>query len=334
MARSRAGVAESFINGWRAVRLATDTIEVTVLPGKGADIFALVDLASGIDPLFKAPWGLAPPGAAPRAGSGGDAFLANYEGCWQELFPNTNDACTSDGVAMPFHGEVATRAWSVSVEADDGQEVAVRFSVECRRLPLRLERVMRLRQGERRVVLDERVTNTSGAMTRFVWGHHCVLGAPLVAAGARLRAPCRTIVTPPQPWEDSARLAPAQRSAWPMARLRGGGEVDLSCVPGPGAASHDDAYLTDLNGGWAEVGNPALRLAFRLDWDPALFKWIISWQPFGGAQTMPLRGAYGLGIEPWTTGGNLETAVAAGDAIELPGGAELTTRLVASIVTW
>jgi len=26
--------------------------------------------------------------------------------------------------------------------------------------------------------------------------------------------------------------------------------------------------------------------------------------------------------------------VAAGDAIELPGGAELTTRLVASIVTW
>ena len=220
MARCRAGVAESFINGWRAVRLTTDTIEVTVLPDKGADIFALVDLASGIDPLFKAPWGLAPPGTAPRAGSGSDAFLANYEGCWQELFPNTNDACTSGGVAMPFHGEVATRAWSVSVEADDGQEVAVRFSVECRLLPLRLERVMRLRQGERRVVLDERVTNTSGAMTRFVWGHHCVLGPPLVAAGARLRAPCRTIVTPPEPWEDSARLEPAQRSAWPMVRAR------------------------------------------------------------------------------------------------------------------
>ena len=80
------------------------------------------------------------------------------------------------------------------------------------------------------------MTNTSGAMTRFVWGHHCVLGPPLVAAGARLRAPCRAIVTPPEPWEDSARLEPAQRSAWPTARLRGGGEVDLSCVPGPEAA--------------------------------------------------------------------------------------------------
>lgn len=169
MAQSRAGVAESFINSWRAVRLSTDTIEVTVLPDKGADIFALVDLASGIDPLFKAPWGLAPPGAASRAGSGSDAFLANYEGCWQELFPNTSDACPSDGVAMPFHGEVATRAWSVSVEADDGQEVAVRFSVDCRLLPLRLEWVMRLCRGERRVVLDERVTNTSEVVARFVW---------------------------------------------------------------------------------------------------------------------------------------------------------------------
>jgi len=104
VARSRAGVAESFINGWRAVRLVTDAIEVTVLPGKGADIFAITDLATGIDPLFKAPWGLAPPGTAPRAGSGGDAFLANYEGGWQELFPNTNDACASAGVTVPSTG--------------------------------------------------------------------------------------------------------------------------------------------------------------------------------------------------------------------------------------
>ena len=73
MARSRAAVTESFINGWRAVRLASDTIGVTVLPDKGADIFALVDLAAGLDPLFKAPWGLAPPGAAPR-----DAARACY----------------------------------------------------------------------------------------------------------------------------------------------------------------------------------------------------------------------------------------------------------------
>jgi hypothetical protein len=146
--------------------------------------------------------------------------------------------------------------------------VAVRFCVDCRLAPLRLERTMRLRRGERALVLDERVINTGAMAARFVWGHHCVLGAPLVAAGAELRVPCRTIVTPPQPWEGSARLEPGQRSAWPMARLRDGGEVDLSRVPGPEAASHDDAYLTGLSAGWAEVSNPELRMAFRLEFDP------------------------------------------------------------------
>jgi hypothetical protein len=331
VARSRSGITEDTINGWRALHLTNGALAVTVLPDKGADIYAITDLATGLDPLFKAPWGLQPPGAAPREGSDGAPFLENYEGGWQELLPNTNDACSHRGSPVPFHGEVATRPWSVSVEAADAGQVAVRLTVECVTVPLRLERLMSLRSGERRLVLSERVTNRSGAAVQFVWGHHCVLGPPLVAAGAELRTPAGTIITPPEPWEDTARLEPGQRSAWPMARRRGGGEVDLSRVPGPEAASHDDVFLTGLGGGWAEVGNPALEVAFRLEWDPGVFGWIISWQAFGGARAMPLGGAYALGIEPWATGGNLEQAVTAGDALRLAGHAQLETQLTAGI---
>jgi hypothetical protein len=107
--------------------------------------------------------------------------------------------------------------------------------------------------------------------------------------------------------------------------------ADLSRIPGPEAGSHDDVFLTDLDGGWAELANPALGLGFRLDWDPAVFRWVISWQPFGGAHAMPLRGAYGLGIEPWTSGGNLEAAMASGEAVALPGHGQLETTVSASI---
>jgi hypothetical protein len=332
--RPGTGVSEAVISGWRAVRLTSDAMSVTVLPDKGADIYQIIDLASGVDPLFKAPWGLQPPGASPREGSDGAPFLENYQGSWQELFPSTNDACTYRGTAIPYHGEVATRPWDWSVEADDDDQVAVRLSIVCQTVPLRLERIMRLRHGSRELVLEERVTNSSPGPVDFVWGHHCVLGPPLVAAGAELRTPAATIVTPPELWEDTARLEPGQRSAWPMARLRGGGQADLTRVPGPEAGSHDDVYLTDLDGGWAEVGNPALGLGFRLDWDPGVFGWIISWQPFGGAAAMPLRGAYGLGIEPWVFGGNLEQALAHGSALRIGGHGTLETRLTASIRTW
>ena len=66
-------------------------------------------------------------------------------------------------------------------------------------------------------------------------------------------------------------------------------------MPGPEAGSHDDVYLTDLAEGWVEVESPATGLAFRLDFDAALFRWLISWQPYGGAEAMPLAGS----VRPW-----------------------------------
>jgi hypothetical protein len=327
MTEARPGIRESLVHGWRAVHLTSDTLEVTVLPHKGADIYAITDLASGIDPLFKAPWGLQPPGSQPRAGSDGAAFLENYEGGWQELFPNTNDPASYRGISLPFHGEVATLQWSWLQVGGGFGETAVRFTVECRLTPFRLERTMRLPHGERRLVLDERVTNLSASPAHFTWGHHCVVGPPLVGDGAELRIPCRTIITGAEPWEDTARLVPGQRSNWPVAWRRDGGVVDLSRIPGPETGSHDDVFLTDLDGGWAELANSKLGLGFRLDWDPAVFPWVISWQPFGGARTMPLRGAYALGIEPWTSGGNLEAALAEGGAMALARHGHLETTV-------
>jgi len=303
--------------------LENGILSVAVLPEKGADIVALVDLASGVDVLFKAPGGLGPRGEP--------EFLDNYEGGWQELFPSAGDASSYRGEAIPFHGEVATLPWEFRVERQDDDEVAVRFSVDCRRTPFRLERVMGLARGSPTLVLDERATNLSGSGAHLVWGHHCVVGPPLVERGARLDVPAGTIVTVPEVWEETARLEPGQRSPWPAARLRAGGTVDLRDVPGPEAGSHDDVYLTDLAAGYAAVENPRLGLRFQLDFELRLFRWVISWQPYGGAEAMPLAGSYALGIEPWTSRLPLGEAVEAGEAVELAPGASLSTRLTASI---
>jgi len=55
VADARPGIREGQVHGWPAVHLSSGPLEVTVLPGKGADIYALTDLGSGIDLLFKAP---------------------------------------------------------------------------------------------------------------------------------------------------------------------------------------------------------------------------------------------------------------------------------------
>ncbi len=325
--------AESVV-GWQSVVLENDELRVVVLPEKGAEIHQIVDLRSATPVLFEAPWGLRPPGAEPLPGSGGDAFMWNYAGGWQELFPSVNAACSYRSREIPFHGEVASLPWEHEVLDGEGSVCCVRFRTRSRLTPFLLERVLSLRAGEATLVIDETVLNDSSLDAHFVWGHHCVVGPPFLEAGCRLEIPARTIVTSPELWEpDTARLEPARREPWPAAPLRAGGTVDLRDVPGPETGSHDDLYVTELDAGWLEVSNPRLELTFRLEWDHALFGWIVLWQPYGGAVAPPLAGSYALGIEPWTSMLNLEEAVAAGTAVELAAGESLTTTLRAKLLS-
>jgi hypothetical protein len=203
------------------------------------------------------------------------------------------------------------------------------MAVDCRLLPLRLERELRLDGPS--LQLSDTVTNTGSEACDLVLGHHCVLGPPFLAAGCRLLPDAGAIVTGPEVWEETARLEPGQRSTWPSARLRGGGEVDLREVPGPEAESHDDVFLTGLRRGHLAVESPHTGLRFTLDWDPAVFPWIVCWQPYGGARALPLAGSYALGVEPWVAGGNLEAALAAGQALRLEPGGSLSTDVTATI---
>jgi len=299
-----------------ATRLAGDVLEAEVRPERGAEICSLVHRPTGTELLFQAPWGV----------RDGDGFLGRYGGGWQELFPSAGDQTTYRGRKIPFHGEVALLPWDCV--AADGE---LRCRVECLATPFRLERTMRIVGA--RLVLDEEVTNLADDDAHFVWGHHVVVGPPFLEAGCRLELPARAIVTVPEMWEETARLEPGQREPWPHGRLRSGGTADLREVPGAEVGSHDDVYLTDLEAGWAEVRNPRLGLGFRLEFDEALFRWIVSWQPYGGAHAPPLAGAYALGLEPWTSRFPLGEAVAAGDAYVLGPGERLRTTLVARVTT-
>src|SRR5258708_36368182 len=72
--------------GWPSVVLESDELRVVVLPDKGAEIHRLIHRGSGVDVLFKGPWGLRPPGGEPLEGSGDDEFMWNYAGGLQEVF--------------------------------------------------------------------------------------------------------------------------------------------------------------------------------------------------------------------------------------------------------
>src|SRR4029077_2142504 len=164
------------VAGWRSVVIENDAIRVVVLPDKGAEIHQITELRSGTDLLFEGPWGLRPPVAPPLPGSGDDEFMWNYAGGWQELFPSVNEACAYRGKQIPFHGEVASLPWEHEVISDS----EVRFTTNCRETPFALERTLRVDDSTPTLEIESVATNVGDEPAHFVWGQHCVLGAPLL----------------------------------------------------------------------------------------------------------------------------------------------------------
>jgi hypothetical protein len=321
-------LTHGILNGHPTLTLDNGVLRVVILPQKGADIYALIHVASGVDFLLKSPAGLQPPTDRPVAD-----FLENYEGGWQMLLPNGNEACHYHGKLIPFHGEVALLPWEVLDECDTADGVAVRLGVTGRILPLRVERWLRLRAGATRLEIEDRVTNLGADTVHFVWGHHLVLGGDFLEAGCWLETPAHTVITPDELYEpQTANLAPGQREPWPLARGRQpAARVDLRAIPGPEAGTHDDAFLTDFETGSVSVTNSRRHLTFRLDWDAALYRYLILWQPYGGASTPPLTGIYGIGLEPWVSRYNLERALRHGEALEMAPSAVLETTMSVSV---
>jgi hypothetical protein len=315
------------VNGHTVLWLENGLLRVGVLPEKGADIFEITYMPRDIQLLMHTPWGLKPPTAQPVS-----HFLDNYEGGWQELFPSANDACDYRGRAIPFHGEVALLPWQFEVLRDDDAETTLHLWVDCRLTPFRLERTMRLRQGESRLIVQGKVTNLADEPLEFVWGHHLTLGGGFLENGCILESPAQRLHTPDVLFEPlTALLAPGQDSPWPLALSRDGRQVDLRPIPGPQAHTHDDVYYTGLERGYYAVSNPRLALRFTLEWDAGVFPWVVFWQPYGGADLPPLTGTYGAGLEPWTARYPLAQAVEAGQALSLAGGESLQTELVAGV---
>jgi galactose mutarotase-like enzyme len=319
----------STVNGHAAIFLENDLLRIGVLPEKGGDVFDFTYKSKGgaspVQLLMQTPWGLKPPGEKPQAD-----FLDNYEGGWQELFPNANDACSHKGIEIPFHGEVTLLPWTWETDADS--ETKLRLRVDCRRSPFRLEREMRLPADEGRLVVHERVTNLGSQPADFVWGHHLTLGGDFLEDGCCLEIPAHEVYTPELLYEPlRAKLRPGQVSAWPFAESRDGQSVDLRYIPGPEARSHDDVILGGLEQGCYKVTNPRLKLSFTLEWDVHIFPWLMFWQPYGGADLPPLTGIYGIGLEPWVARFPLSRAVEEGQARRLEAGASLETELIASI---
>lgn len=249
--------------------LSNAHLKVTVLAGKGADIYSLVDSRTGVDVLWKSPWGLRPCSWQGSATSQG-RWLEAYPGGWQLLLPNGGDECGQYGATWGFHGEAALVPWEVTAASPTSATLeTMLFSA-----PLRVVRDLSLDGPVLRV--HEVVSNLAAEDVEVMWSHHPAFGAPFLEQGCVLSAGCRSVVADDR--EPGTLLTAASEHAWPVVEASDGGQVDLRLLPGPEERRSVLAYLTDFRAGWFAITNPRLRLGVGLRWPLEVFPCAWLWQ--------------------------------------------------------
>ena len=300
---SRARASEELLDGLhRALVLADDRIRVTLVPERGGDVHAVHDLRTGVDVLWKTPWGLrVRAGHGSPAGSA-EAWLDSYAGGWQVLLPSGGGPSSHRGVDHPYHGEACSVPWAATVATDAGGGELVELSVHLAGSPLLLERTVSLVPGRGEVVLGERVTNEGDRRVEYMWVHHPAFGPPLVAPGARIRTSASTILADTALDGPGNPLEPGTSHPWPMVGTRDGRQLDLSLVPDASRGRLLLGYLSGFDEGVASIENDALDLACTLSWQLDTFPYAWLWQELGATAGAPWFGrAYTMAIEPATS---------------------------------
>lgn len=309
--------------GWPALELATAQARVQLIPELGSDIVSFVDVRTGVDVLFRVPWGVPPRSTGPFSAATETEWGERFPGGWNVLCPNAGAATLAPGgTVWGFHGEAALLPWTVVGHGVEGDRAWAELTVRLIRAPLRLHRRVELAGSA--LAVTETLTNLAPVELEVMWSQHPAFGAPLVAPGTRIETGARTTET-----DDTITggdLVPGRRASWPHAPGADGSDVDLSVVPDLRTARL--VYLSDFDTGWARLVNDELDLAARLEWDTSVYPSAWLWQELHHTPGHPWwQMAYVTAIEPGTTYPGQGLAVAkqkGGVPLRLAGGEERT----------
>ena len=303
------------IHGYRAVVLENEKLEVTVLPDKGADIIGLTYKPKDIDFMWRSPYGLDDNEKPYR---GDRNFLEMYEGGWQEILPTGSGGGFYKNAQFMFHGETPYLPWTWQILEDTPECVAVRFSVTCRKMPIRAERTMRLRTGSAALEIEETVYNLSREEFHFMWGHHPAIGAPFLSEHCTLKLPTDHGFLLESIWKDDSVKNGEMR--WPY--LSNG--VDLSKIRPQEDESKFMIMLDQLTCGTYQIVNSQLQVGMEMSWDLSVMPYLWLWMNFNGEAGYPwYKRGYLTAAEPWSSiiyegKDGLSEAIENGSALYMP----------------
>ena len=217
-----------------------------------------------MDVLWKSPWGLTARGTGFASGGGNTeaAWMDQYGGGWQEIFPNGGDECAYKNAPLNFHGEASIQAWDYTVQKHASSCFAVEHTVALRRSPFRIHRTVIVERNLAGLQNSRVDCQQSEENLHYLWGHHPALGDPFLSGDCVLRVPARTFVSHSLEISASTQIPAGVRGPWPLVEGEDDRPVDLSRIPLSSDHVAEFGYICDLED--SGYGITSSKHSFRL----------------------------------------------------------------------
>lgn len=319
--KSKASLDWTF-KGMDALVLESDIVKISVLLGKGSDIFEVIHKHTDIDVMFHAPNGYKSPNLrVERISNQEDEFADNYGGGWNDVFPNYGFASLNRGTRFGSHGESALLPWSCKILETGAHRASALLTLNCIRYPLRAEKTLTLEGST--LTISEDVQNVGEQDIELSWAHHIAYGEPFVSEDTTIDIPAIRALSHNYDMSHE-RIRRNTYFEWPYAPGLDGSNVDMTKIPDRKTRVQEDFAITELRSPAYRLYNPSLNLGVELTWNsafPYLWYWL-NW----GIQNYPYFGrGRTLALEPTTTTNTmgLQNQIKDGTAAKLKEGSKL-----------
>ncbi|BCY18200.1 hypothetical protein hrd7_20490 [Leptolinea sp. HRD-7] len=287
-----------------AIRMESQSIAVTMLPGSGAKIQSIFDKKAGKEILFQS--------YRPdfRMADYGDPFPWGDMSGFDEVFP-TIDECFYPsgpwkGTYIPDHGEVWTLPWDCRIEDE-----RIKFRVHGIKFPYSLEKTVEFIRDDC-FRMSYRVENLSCFDLYSIWCPHPFF---------KVDEPTTHVILPPSVKEvistcglDNKLGAYGRIHSWPVTNLEDGTPYDISDVKDPPYPEKCEKFyaVQTPEEGWCALHNTITGYAVGLSYPVEQLPYLGVWEGI-------IDGMYVTALEPVTGSlDRLDLAVLAGKAGMIP----------------
>jgi len=275
--------AHMYLEGFEAILLENEALQVKVLPELGGKLWELWYKATSTQWLWHNP------NLSLRAVSLGANYDDNWAGGWEELFPNDarGEFMERD---LPDHGEWWSQPWRWEVAEDTPERVSIRLWHEGVVTKTHCEKWITLEANTARVSIRYYITNLETTPLYFLFKQHLALA---VTPTHRLELPGGKVT--PVDLGFSTRIGAEGPFDWPIACGKQGENLDLSILPPEREAHREFIYVAELPEGWCGVRDTRTGATLRLNFPREVFPYTWLFMTFGG-----WRGLYTVVLEPCT----------------------------------